>query len=158
MTAKESPLVMTSGFPTEATLSAGWQLDGTVTFTNISDTRVVGDTAMGPAITLTQDGNVVADPFPRRSAAIVVDIMPGASMTFRAVVRLYRHRDDQAGWKPEDTLSPGLYQLQATQNFRLHDVEDRSLDLRELSVRGYFHRATAYSVDVRGGPWELILR
>lgn len=140
-----SPLEMRSNIPSEVSISEGGILEGSVTLTNVSQSRYVGISGMSPDVTVTLNGEVVAPPLGRRSAAIGIELDPGESQTLRAAVRLW-HRDDPPleGTKgdnnpPRGTLSAGVYQLYA-----------------ELEVRPNLIPGTGDDViSVRGGPWEL---
>jgi len=60
-------------------------IDGTVTLTNTSSTRVTGSTAATPAITLSQSGMVLwHSNGPMIMSLVIVDLGPGESLTYPA--------------------------------------------------------------------------
>lgn len=81
--ASESGLVLTTSFP-DAAATTG-PVAGVVTLVNGGSTRVVGTTAVSPAITLSKDGLVLwHSNGPTTMMAIEVDLDPGETMEYPA--------------------------------------------------------------------------
>ncbi len=99
----ESGLVLTPHFPASASASST-TIEGTVTLTNTGTERVTGTTAARPAITLSQAGTVLwHSNGPMIMLAVVVDLAPGESMTYRADLSPVRcgTEDDLNGFRPD---------------------------------------------------------
>ncbi len=78
-----SGLVLTAHFP--AGSASAPSVSGTVTLTNTGTERIVGSTAATPAITLSRDGVTLwHSNGPAAAMAAIVDLLPGASMTYPA--------------------------------------------------------------------------
>jgi hypothetical protein len=81
--ANAAGLVMTADFP--AAPASASSVSGTVTLTNTGSERIVGTTAATPAITLSRDGVTLwHSNGPMIAMAAIVDLAPGASMTYQA--------------------------------------------------------------------------
>lgn len=109
-------LLLTADFP-DASASAK-SVPGTVTLTNTGSTRVRGTTAASPTITLSKDGITLwHSNGPMIAMAAVVDLQPGASMTYLAtlVPVTCGVEDDSAGGFRTDLphVAPGVYQVSA---------------------------------------------
>ncbi|WP_394768833.1 hypothetical protein [Lacisediminihabitans sp.] len=109
-------LVLTADFP-DASASAE-SVPGTVTLTNTGSTHVRGTTAASPAITLSRDGITLwHSNGPMIAMAAVVDLEPGASMTYRATLAPVTcgAEDDSAESFRTDLphVAPGVYQVSA---------------------------------------------
>ncbi|TXN31377.1 hypothetical protein [Lacisediminihabitans profunda] len=109
-------LVLTADFP--AASASAESVPGTVTLTNTGSTRVRGTTAASPAITLSRDGITLwHSNGPMIAMAAVVDLEPGASMSYRAtlVPVTCGIEDDSAGSFRTDLphVAPGVYQVSA---------------------------------------------
>jgi hypothetical protein len=138
----ESGLVLTPQFPASASSTAG-AIDGTVTLTNTGTERVTGTTAASPAITLSQHGTVL---WHSNGAmimlAVVVDLAPGESMTYRASVTPVRCgvEDDLNGFRDDlPGVGAGDYALSA------------AIDLTRTDASGEF-----VSNDLITGPLAAI--
>jgi hypothetical protein len=109
-------LVLTAEFPAAA--ASAESVPGTVTLTNTGSTRVRGTTAASPAITLSKDGITLwHSNGPMIAMAAMVDLEPGASMTYRAslVPVTCGVEDDSAESFRTDLphVDPGVYQVSA---------------------------------------------
>lgn len=157
----QSPLLMTSNFPTEHLRSSGGILAASVTITNTSNRRIVGETDASPNVSVLQSGKVVARPLGRRAMGIVIDLRPGESMSFPAGVRLSATTGgdsdlilaEKDGVKqPIANLPPGLYELMAAQKFDLQPDVGEGFQVEDIDPD------SGYTLTVTGGPWELTLR
>ncbi|HEY8913401.1 hypothetical protein [Lacisediminihabitans sp.] len=109
-------LVLTADFP--AASASAESVPGTVTLTNTGSTHVRGTTAASPAITLSKDGITLwHSNGPMIAMAAVVDLEPGASMTYHATLMPVTCgvEDDSAGSLRTDLphVAPGAYQVSA---------------------------------------------
>jgi hypothetical protein len=135
-----APLEMTAGLAPEVA-GGGVRPAGTVTVTNRGATAVAGTTALHPDITVAKDGEVVATPAGIRDVGVAVDLAPGASQRFEAMVSLERcaRGNESTSTSP---LAPGTYQVYAAQRFDLRDAD----------------HPQGFAVVVQGGPWSLRVR
>ncbi len=111
-----SGLVLTTRFG-PASVSAE-QVAGTVTLTNTGTERITGSTAASPAITLSKDGIVLwHSNGPTIGMAALVDLAPGASLTYQAFfvpVRCAIEDDSAASFRADlPRVAPGEYQISA---------------------------------------------
>ena len=109
-------LVLTANFPTAPAASEA--IEGTVTLTNTGSTHVRGTTAAAPAITLSKDGVTLwHSNGPMIAMAAVVDLAPGASMTYQAtLVPVVCGVEDDSAASFRSALphvAPGVYQVSA---------------------------------------------
>jgi hypothetical protein len=110
-------LVLSTAFPASSALGTG-PIDGTVTLTNTGTQTIRGTTAASPAITVSQDGTVLwHSNGPMIMLAVVVDLAPGQSMSYRASFTPVRCgvADDLADGFPDNLppLPAGNYQVSA---------------------------------------------
>jgi hypothetical protein len=111
-----SGLVLTAHFA--AADASADRVDGTVTLTNSGPDRITGSSPATPAITLSRDSKVLwHSNGPMIALAAVVDLAPGASMTYNASFVPVRcaTEDETAGSFPQNLphVSPGTYQVSA---------------------------------------------
>lgn len=116
-----SGLLMAVHFPATATVKSA-PVVGTVTMTNTGKAHLKGTTAASPAITLSQAGVTVwHSNGPMIMLAALVDLEPGASMTYQAAFTPVRcsAADDAAPSFPDSLpqASPGNYQVSAAIDF-----------------------------------------
>ncbi|MCU1556790.1 MAG: hypothetical protein JWN09_785 [Microbacteriaceae bacterium] len=109
-------LVATADFPTASASAAS--ISGTVTLTNTGTERVVGTTAASPAITLSKGGVTLwHSNGPMIAMAAMVDLAPGASMTYHAsFTPVTCGTEDDLGDSFRSDLphvAPGEYQISA---------------------------------------------
>jgi hypothetical protein len=137
------PLRMSTGFPAEVRLPDTGLLEGTVTFTNVSDTPVDGIRGMYPATYLVKDGIVVTDAVPSRSVGISMNLQPGEQDTVKAYVSLQRCPSTESiPWHERAAdLEPGTYEIYAQETYIPEG-----------------HQSRADFIHVYGGPWEITLR
>ncbi|MEO6944102.1 MAG: hypothetical protein ABI053_05270 [Lacisediminihabitans sp.] len=120
-------LVLRTQFP--ASSAAGTSaVNGTVMLTNTGTSTVRGTTAASPAITVSQDGVVLwHSNGPMIMLAVVVDLDPGQSMSYRASFTPIRCgvSDDLADGFPDTlpALPGGNYQLSAAIDFTLEGTD-----------------------------------
>ncbi len=131
-------LVLSTSFAT-ADASAD-RITGTVTLTNSGSERITGTSAATPAITLSKDGVVLwHSNGPMIAMAAVVDLAPGASVTYQASFRPVSCaiQDDSADSFRSDLphVAAGQYQVSA------------ALDLSRQNADGSF-----LSTDLVTGP------
>jgi hypothetical protein len=113
-------LVLTADFP--AASASAESVQGTVTLTNTGGTHVRGTTAASPAITLSRnDVTLWHSNGPSIAMAAVVDLEPGASMTYRAtLVPVVCGKEDDRAESFRSGLphvAPGNYQVSAAIDF-----------------------------------------
>jgi hypothetical protein len=150
MTIDGSPLVMTMTAAPPLSVS-----DGTpqisVVVTNNSNTVVSATTSVHPDVVLVRDGQVVTEPAGVRSVGVHVELAPGASHTFATPVSLAACQSGPGVEAPDKVpvsttqgpvVEPGAYRLYATQTFLVRDAA----------------HPDGYPLEVRGGPWEIVLR
>jgi len=135
-------LVLTTSFP-DADASAD-RISGTVTLTNTGTEHITGTSAASPAITLSKDGIVLwHSNGPMIAMAAVVDLAPGASMTYRAMFQPITcgSEDDRADSFRDDLphVAAGEYQVSA------------ALDLSRQGADGSF-----LSTDLVTGPVSTV--
>lgn len=131
-------LLLTTSFPT-ADASAD-RITGTVTLTNSGSEHITGTSTATPAITLSKDGVVLwHSNGPTIAMAAVVDLAPGASLTYQASFRPVSCaiEDDSADSFRSDLphVAAGQYQVSA------------ALDLSRQNLDGAF-----LSTDLVTGP------
>lgn len=111
-----SGLVLTAAFaPADA---GSGRVSGTVTLTNTGTDRVFGSSPASPSMTLSQHGVVLwHSNGPAPALAALVDLAPGASLTYQAWFEPVRctGEDDAAGSFRSDLphVSPGAYEVSA---------------------------------------------
>lgn len=137
-----SGLVLTTRFD-PADVSAD-QILGTVTLTNSGPERITGSTAASPAITLSKDGIVLwHSNGPMIAMAALVDLAPGASLTYQASfvpVRCAIEDDSADSFRAGlPRVAPGEYQVSA------------ALDLSRQNPDGSF-----LSTDLVTGPVSTV--
>lgn len=143
--ANESGLVLTTRF--DSAEASSDRISGTVTLTNSGAGRITGTSAASPAITLSQNGLVLwHSNGPMIAMAAIVDLAPGASMTYLAsFAPVTCAVEDDAADSFRDRLPhvpAGEYQLSA------------ALDLSRQNANG-----SLLSTDLVTGPTsELTLR
>lgn len=137
------PLRMSAGFPAEVSLPDTGLLEGTVTFTNVSDKPVDGIRGMYPAMYLVKDGMVVTDPVWNRAVGISMNLEPGEHDTVKAYVSLQRcPSTDGIPWQERVAdLEPGRYEMYAQETYIPEG-----------------HQSRADFIHVYGGPWRITLR
>ena len=124
-------LVLSTDFP--ASSATGTRpIDGTVTLTNTGTQTIKGTTAASPAITVSQGGTVLwHSNGPMIMLAVVVDLAPGQSMSYRASFTPVRCEtaDDLAHGFPDNlpALPAGSYQLSAAIDLSREDPDDGSV-------------------------------
>jgi hypothetical protein len=123
-------LVLTTQFPATAA-AASTSITGKVTLTNTGLEHIVGTTAASPAITLSRDGVTIwHSNGPMIAMVAVVDLAPGASMTYQASFSpvVCSVEDDSAASFREGLpqATPGDYSLSA------------AIDLSRTSADGTF--------------------
>lgn len=109
-----TPLHVTLAFPKEVNLADGALLNGTATFTNVSDERVKVLHGFQVVGQLTRSGYVANTNVPQRAVGILLDLKPGESDTVDALVSLQRCdiRHAEIPWKDRKAdLPPGVYQI-----------------------------------------------
>jgi len=116
----ESGLVLSMEFPASAAI--GQSVTGQVTMTNTGAARVSGTTAATPAVTLSRNGLVLwHSNGPMIAMAAIVDLEPGASMTYQAAFEPVSCtvEDDSAEAFSDDlpTVPAGDYQISAAIDF-----------------------------------------
>jgi hypothetical protein len=136
-----APLEMTAELAPEVPAEGGVRSAGTVTVTNRGPTTVTGTTALHPSLTVAEGGEVVATPAGIRDVGVAVDLAPGASQRFEAMVSLERcARGNES--TSTSRLAPGTYQVYAAQRFDLRDVD----------------HPDGFTIVVQGGPWSIRVR
>jgi len=110
-------LVLSTAFPESSATGTG-PIEGTVTLANTGTQTIKGTTAASPAITVSQGGVVLwHSNGPMIMLAVVVDLAPGQSMSYRASFTPVRcgAADDLASGFPHDlpALPAGSYQVSA---------------------------------------------
>lgn len=136
-------LVLSTDFP--ASSATGTRpIDGTVTLTNTGTQTIKGTTAASPAITVSQGGTVSQGDTvsqggtvlwhsngPMIMLAVVVDLAPGQSMSYRAGFTPVRCEtaDDLADGFPDNlpALPAGSYQLSAAIDLSREDPDSGSV-------------------------------
>jgi len=121
-----SGLVLSVDFPATASATSA-SITGQVTMTNTGTERLTGSTAASPAITLSQDGTVLwHSNGPMVMMAAMVDLAPGASMTYPASFAPVRCtvENEQAESFPTDlpSVGAGSYDLSAAIDFSRTDA------------------------------------
>ena len=111
-----SGLLLTADFASAA--ASADRISGTVTLTNNGTERIVGSSAASPAITLSRDGITLwHSNGPMIALAAMVDLAPGASMTYQAwLVPVTCGVEDDLGDSFRTDLphvTPGAYQVSA---------------------------------------------
>lgn len=151
MSVDGSPLVMTMAAVPPLSVSNGTP-QVSVAVNNNSATAVSVITSVHPDVVLVRDGVVVTAPVGVRSVGVELELAPGASHTFATPVSLTACQADGPG--PEapgkvpvspaagPLVEPGTYHLYATQTFQVRDAT----------------HPDGYPLEVRGGPWEIVLR
>jgi hypothetical protein len=112
-----SGLILTPNFPASA-IADGSPVTGTVTITNTGTEAIRGTTAASPAITIAAGGTVLwHSNGPMIMMAAVVDLAPGASMTYQASftpVRCETADDLAEGFRDDlPALPAGAYRISA---------------------------------------------
>ncbi len=119
-------LVLSVDFPSTADAAAD-SISGTVTLTNTGTERVTGSTAPTPVITLSRNGVVLwHSNGPTSMVAALVDLRPGASMTYPASFSPVRcDAEDEANGFRRDLphVAAGDYQLSAAIDLSRADAD-----------------------------------
>ena len=126
LTPDASGLVLSVDFPATASATAS-SVTGQVTMTNTGTERLTGSTAASPAITLSQNGSVLwHSNGPTIMMAAMIDLAPGASMTYPAAFTPVRCtvENEQAESFPADLppVGAGAYDLSAAIDFSRTDA------------------------------------
>jgi len=116
------PLVLSADFPATVRLAQRDVVVGSVTVTNRDGDRFSGVAASAADVFVARAGEVVATPMDRDDSGVAVDLRPGGTQPFPAMVRLTECASTGR------LLQPGTYELHAM--LSLTDEFDRPLLVR----------------------------